>query len=133
MNPTSGQLRQLRRDNARYPEALIDIPVSDWPADLPTSSDSIRVRVMRSRKFLVQVFAQGMVTRLSVNRTEWDSAEKRWREDISWDDLQRLKREAGFGDACAVELFPPDNDVVNVANMRHLFITPCPIFMWRKD
>lgn len=130
MNPNGAQLRQLERDNSRYPEHLVEVPASEWPT-LPLESDSIRVKVWRSRSFLVQVFGQGHFERLSVNRTEWDTANKRFRDDISWDDLQRLKRECGYGDCCAVELYPQDEHVVNVANMRHLFIVLPPEFMWR--
>ena len=61
------------------------------------------------------------VVRLSINRTTL-GANGRWDENITWDDLQRLKREAGYGDKDAVEVFPADVDVVNVANMRHLWV-----------
>jgi len=52
----------------------------------------------------------------------------------SWDELMQIKRQCGYGDACACELLPPDKDIVNVANMRHIFImdTP-PQFLWKKD
>lgn len=133
MNPTAAQLRQLKRDNLKYPDHLVEIPASEWPPNLPmvSGSGTFIVRVYRSRKFQVLVWDQDGTIRLSVNRTEWDHSQKRYREDISWDDLQRLKREAGYGLACAVELFPPDANVINVANMRHLFLVPQPPFMWR--
>lgn len=129
--PTAVQVRQMMRDNLKYPHELVLIPPHEWPRDYPRLSQSFVVAVWRSRKFTLFVWNQGGVTRLSVQRNEWDERQGRFREDISWDDLQRLKREAGYGDACAVELFPPDEHIVNVANMRHLFITPEPIFMWR--
>lgn len=121
----------MRRDNLKYPAHLVQCPPSEWPQDYPKLSKSFIVSVWRSRQFALFVWNQGGVIRLSVNRTEWDERQKRFREDITWDDLQRLKSEAGYGDACAVELFPPDDNIVNVANMRHLFIVPEPIFMWR--
>lgn len=46
------------------------------------------------------------------------------REGISWDDLAWLKDAAGYADREAVELYPRTGDVVNVANMRHLWILP---------
>jgi hypothetical protein len=65
-------------------------------------------------------------------RTEYDPDTCRPRDGIGWDDLQRLKGEAGYGEYCAVEIYPPDADVVNVANMRHLFILKSPpAMMWR--
>lgn len=130
INPTAADLRQLRRDNLTYPEHLVEIPRDRWPM-VRGWTGSIIVSVWRSRRFTLFVWDQGGVTRLSVQRTEWDERKQRFRDDISWDDLQRLKSEAGFGQQCAVELYPPDDEVVNVANMRHLFITPRPVFMWR--
>lgn len=49
-------------------------------------------------------------------------------------DLQRLKRECGRGDLDAVEVYPRDCDVVNVANMRHLFVfESCLLpYVWRR-
>lgn len=54
-------------------------------------------------------------------------------DGISWDALQEIKGAVGYADRDAVEIYPRDADVVNVANMRHLWITPEPIaFAWRK-
>lgn len=61
------------------------------------------------------------ICRLTVNRTEM-GRDGRWRDGITWDELQDLKRQAGYGEAMAVEVYPPDSEVVNVANMRHLWI-----------
>lgn len=47
--------------------------------------------------------------------------------------LQHLRTEAGYADRCAVEIYPPDQDIVNVANMRHLWIVEMPDFAWKKD
>lgn len=136
MKPTKQQVRELRKRNADFPEHLIAVPAELWSAETPINSSaaSVRVGVLRSRDFLVQVFEQGETLRLSVNRTDWDENLGRWKENITWDDLQRLKRAAGFADFAAVEIFPPDEHVVNVANMRHLFLlkTP-PKFMWVKS
>jgi hypothetical protein len=131
--PTAAQLRQLKRNNLAHPEHLVEIPAAEWPPEVSRVQDSgsFAVRAFRSRRFMLTVWDQDGFTRLSVMRTEWDERLKRTREDVSWDDLQRLKREAGYGDWCAVELYPPDEHVINVANMRHLFIVPCPRFMWR--
>ncbi len=127
--PTAAQLRQLAKDNLAYPVELAEIPGEHWPP--PVGNREPRLRVMRNRRFLVQVIDQGVAIRLSINRTEWDERKGSWREDIGWEDIQQLKREAGYGSLCAVELFPPDADVVNVANMRHIFIVDAPPFMWK--
>lgn len=123
MKPTASQLRQMKRDNMEWPAQLAAVPMADWPRI--ESGTSVRVDVMRSRGFLVQIFGEdGEMLRLSVNRTEWDQRQNRFRDDISWDDLQQLKAEAGYADRVAIEVFPPDRLIVNVANMRHLWILP---------
>lgn len=123
----------MRRENLRWPAALAPIPRDQWPVDPAAArcDASVRLEAWRSRTFLAQLFDEGGMLRLSVNRTEWDERANRFRADIGWDDLQRLKAEAGFGDRAAVELFPPDVSVVNVANMRHIWLLPePPSWMW---
>ena len=51
----------------------------------------------------------------------------RWKDDITWDELQEIKRQAGYGNQMAVEIYPDDLDIVNVANMRHLWILDEPL------
>lgn len=137
MKPTSAQLRQLRKDNLGYPPRLVDLPPEKIPplANGPFNTGSVSLRVMRSRTHCVVLWQEpNGFHRLSVNRTEWDERQGRFRDDISWDDLQRLKEEAGYGAHCAVEVYPPDAAVVNVANMRHLFLLDSPPpFMWKAS
>jgi hypothetical protein len=122
-NPNSAQLREMRRENLLQTRELSEIPFDRWPSIVVDGA--LRIGVFRNRTHLVQLFKEpGGMLRLSVNRTEWDERVKRFRDDISWDDLQRLKAEAGFGDRVAVEIYPPDALIVNVANMRHLWILP---------
>lgn len=126
---TRNQRRQLERDNEKYPLVLKDIPRSQWPDPL-----SKHMRVLRSRNFLVQIFQapEPAVVRLSVCRTSIGN-NGRWLDGISWDELHQIKRECGYGDWDAVEVYPADKDVVNVANMRHLWIMADPLgFSWRK-
>lgn len=85
---------------------------------------------------MVQLYASkhpGVFARMSVNRVEIDG-KGGWRQDIPWEDLQRMKRELGFGGFDALEVYPTDKDVVNVANMRHIWIMDSPVeFAWRKS
>lgn len=72
------------------------------------------------------------IIRLSVCRTNLDR-NGNWTDGITWDELQRVKNEAGFAHLDAVEIYPAQRDVVNVANMRHLWIYPEPIsHAWRE-
>lgn len=129
---TRKQRRALEAENRAWPVALRQVPREEWPlSSLPPERRPFEV--WRSRDFLVQVFtapAEG-VERLSVCRTVIDG--QRWTDGIAWDDLQRLKSECGRGDRDAVEIFPRDRDVVNVANMRHLWVFPDEFpLTWRK-
>lgn len=130
---TREQARWLERENAKWPAVLQPVPKEDWPdANPPTGAP---FEVWRSRDFLVQVFdGRPGAIRMSVNRTSYNTKTQRWDENISWDELQRLKREIGRGMLDAVEIYPSDKDVVNVANMRHLWIfaEPFPV-AWRKS
>lgn len=130
MSVTREQRRQLMRDNAKQPETLTRVPEWEWP---PCELRNRPTDVWRSRHYLVQEYSlTGGVTRLSIARTMMQ-ANGRWVDGLSWDELQDIKRQVGFGDSFAVEVFPKDKDVVNVANMRHLWILPQPLeFAWSR-
>jgi len=128
ISTTRWQRRQLKRDNAQQPEVLREVPRERWP-----NQSGDQLRVLRSCDFLVQEFAAQApaIVRLTVCRTSL--AGDSWQDGIAWEDLQRLKRECGYGDRDAVEIFPSDADVVNVANMRHLWVMADPVACaWRK-
>ena len=93
------------------------------------------VDLWRSNRFLVQLYeARDGGQRLSVCRTMLDTTTGRWLDGITWDELQAIKRQVGFGDRMAVEIYPADAQVVNVANMRHLWILDQPLpFAWKKS
>lgn len=124
-------IRQLERDNAGYSIALMQVPEERWR---PAMNDrSSRVAVWRSRSFLVQVFDEDGATRLSINRTSVDEVTGRWKDGITWEELQSIKNEIGFAENDAIEIYPRAADEVNVANLRHLWILPEPLpFAWRK-
>lgn len=130
---TREQRRQLARENAKLPTRLHPVHRDQWP-DMSHMSKT-PYAVWRSRDFLVQTFEEGNgVSRLSVCRTEIDVATGRWKEGITWDELQEIKRQVGLGEYMAVEIFPADRDVVNVANMRHLWVLRDSLpFGWKKD
>ena len=133
VQPTPEQIREWEESNAHFPEHLVPVAEEYWPPVSPFGG--VAIGAFRSRAFVVVVWNEpdGM-TRLSVNRTDWDESEGRFRGNIGWDDLQRLKSEAGFGDVPAVELYPPDSQVMNTGNLRHLFLLPsAPPFMWRTN
>lgn len=134
INTTREQRRQLERDNAKLPAHLEGVPRDEWPNDMATRPGA-PTAVWRSRGFLVQQFSAPApaICRLSILRTTLDPNAGRWVDNITWDEIQRLKAEAGYGDAWAVEVFPAADQVVNVANIRHVWVLPAaPAFAWQK-
>lgn len=105
------------------------MPVTMTKQDHTPKNESEPHGVWRSRDFLCCAYLQGQNLRLSVCRTEIDNRGM-WKEDISWDDLQRIKRECGYGDQWAVEVFPAEEHLVNIASMRHLWVVDVPPFAW---
>lgn len=114
------------------PASLVSVPERDWPAR--RGRESYPVAVWASRYYLVQRYDEPALNgvelrRLTVSRTSARTlnGQARWDQDIPWEDLQRCKRETGHGDWYGLELYPRDRDVVNVANMRHLWLLAEPL------
>jgi len=125
------QRAQMLAANARQPEILQNVPASEWPVRQRSVTP---IAVFHSSRFLVQVYAEANdIIRLSVNRTKLNSMGD-WEDGISWDDLQEIKNQCGYSDREAVEVYPVSVDVVNVANIRHLWVMPTPLaFVWKKS
>ena len=126
-NVTRKDRRALASDNRRASRELKLVRRKDWPlaAWLVSNPPSV---VWRSSDFLVMLYQHEEKPRLSICRTSLYG--DKFADNISWDEIQRLKREAGFGEQCAIEIFPPDSAVVNVANMRHIWLVDAPSFTW---
>lgn len=125
----------LRETNARYPLTMTAVPETEWPQALADLMESKPVKVWRSRHFLAVLYQEPRKVnlRLSVSRTTLRD-DGRFMDGITWDELQSVKSECGYGDCDAVELYPRDCDVVNVSNMRHLWLLPgLAPFAWRSE
>lgn len=129
MELTRNQRRVMAKNNEQWPLYLCELPRELWPEN-PKHEP---LEVWRSRGFLVQILAEpNGYERMSVCRTS--HAKGSWDDLITWEELMVLKRECGRGNQDALEVYPADRDVVNVANMRHLFFPPTPVsFKWSKD
>lgn len=124
------QRRQLRERARSWPVEMEPVPKAEWPPAPPGA----RVDgVWRSREFVAVLYEEkGGALRLSVNRVEL-RRNGEWSDRITWEELQRVKHETGYGNAWAVEVYPPDACVVNVANMRHLWLLEsAPRFGWNR-
>lgn len=109
-----------------YGKRMELVPEDEWP--FFPMWETIPVKVWRSADYLAVLYVQrtdGM-RRLTVNSTRRTANRKRqsgtdWRDGITWDELQRVKNETLGPDVWCVEVYPAQNDVVDVANMRHLW------------
>jgi hypothetical protein len=122
----------LRQENQRWPRDLVEWPREDWPTHV---QNGLRApsRVWRSRKFLAQLFTYEPFHRLTVQRADV-TASGAWRDGVTWDELQQIKRDCGFGELWAVEVFPAEANLVNVANMRHLWLLhEAPPYAWTAE
>ena len=110
---------------------FVEIKKSDWPP-VYNRLTIVPFLIHKSKSFLVQHFQEknGFI-RISINRTEHDNGI--WNDKISWDDLQAIKNAVGYFDFDALEIYPAQKDVVNVANLRHLWVSPTELnITWRK-
>lgn len=126
-----------RATAANRPATLAEIPRSRWPGHYLTDPNA-PTKVYESRKYLAQLYDAGAhegrtTMRLSVCRVTLKD-DGRWEEDLRWDELMQIKREIGFGNLYAVEVYPQDCEIVNVANMRHLWLLSTPLTIgWFKS
>jgi len=128
-NLSRKQRRAIERENNKRTEEFKLIPKSEWPIN----SDYSRSRVFVNSKFLVQEFIERDCIRLSISRTSFNKGTSDWSDNISWDELQKIKRDIGFGNMYAIEIYPRDIDIVNVANIRHLWVFKEPLSIgWFK-
>jgi hypothetical protein len=122
-------LETQRRD---FSLCMSKVAISDWPPSF-ASMPRPPVMVFRSRDFLACFYDDlNGYLRMSVQRVT-QFGDGNWKDGITWDDLQRVKGQCGFSESWMVESYPPDSEIVNVANIRHLFLlTEAPPFAWRK-
>ena len=116
----------------KLPSVLTPVPAHEWP-----HLSRMPAQIWRSNKYMAQLWNEPNrfypdLKRLSVCRVKLN-AQGRWNDGIAWDELQAIKREVGFADWYAVEVYPPDQDVVNVANWRHLWMLPVPLEIGWSD
>ena len=118
--------REQRSFVNKLPTALTPVPPEEFPAH-PLAP----AKVWRSRQYLVQMWNESnpdypSLIRLSVCRVRVNT-DGRWADGLTWDELQSIKGEIGYGDWYGVEVYPQDNCVINVANFRHLWLLPVPL------
>jgi len=86
----------------------------------------VATSVWKSDVYFAAAFDVGGVTRLSFHRLDM-------KDGITWDEVQQLKHDCGYGDKDAMEFYPADDAVINTGNIRHIFIFDKPIpLVWRN-
>ena len=92
-------------------------------------------RVWVSADYLAVLYRQRLdgLLRLTVNCVRRTASRRRiergcvdWRDGITWDELQRVKNECLGEDVWCVEVYPAQDKLVDVANMRHLWVLDGP-------
>ena len=125
----------LRQQNALYSDTLQPLPKEQWPEGYGNSPNSMTLDVFRSRHFLVQIVKEKPTNnvRLTVNRCELNARGDSFQDGITWDELMEIKRQCGFESSWAIEIYPPDHQIVNVPNMRHLWLLDqAPAQAWAR-
>lgn len=124
---TRAERRVLEAENRKWPITLRRVQPKDWPDSAMSSMSEL----WRSRYFLVQIYReQDGMERLSICRTSHTGDS--WDDAMTWDELMEVKRQCGRGQKDALEVYPADKDIVNVANFRHLWVPLTPVwFAWR--
>lgn len=130
LNPIESAMARLTPSDRRKFMRKYDQERARWPLEMkaeqvPEDMAATVLGAWRSRSYAATAWVQTnplVLCRLSVNRTAIDEKTGSWLNGISWDALFRIKNECGFRDFDAVEVFPAYDRLVNVANMRHLFI-----------
>lgn len=92
-----------------------------WGAEHHPDAPPGLARAYRNAVYSVQVYRHdtewGVVDHLMVRRHD-DTPVR------SWADMQRIKNEVAGAGRTAIEVFPPDAELVDQANMYHLWILP---------
>lgn len=133
--------KAAKKLNAARPRVLTPIPAERFNvafADLQAKGGPVPVQAWESQNYHAQLYPEQPVEgreclRLSIGRSSV-RVDGQFDDNLSWDELMQVKRQTGFADWYALEVYPPDEFIVNVANLRHLWLfgEPWPLGWLRK-
>lgn len=95
----------LRKENKRWPIVLTDV-LREERHNFAGDPKLHHIRVLRSRSYLVQVCRDQGHMKLAINRTAIGDDGK-WVDGLTWDELMEVKKQCGYEDWWAVEVYPP--------------------------
>lgn len=126
-----------KQEAQKRPATMTEISAERWPQS-QRGNPRAPQRCWESKGFLAQLYQVhardgSQSFRLSISRVTL-RVDGRWDDVIAWDELMQVKRECGYADIYAIEIYPRDADIVNVANMRHLWLLERPLDIgWFRD
>lgn len=127
--------REMIREAAKFPDHMQEIPYDEWPEHIKNYGGELKpIGAWRSKKFFAQIVEEpNGAIRISINRARFNDKYD-YDDGITWDELFAIKNQIGFADKDCIEIYPAAHDLVNVANIRHLFVldTPHP-YNWRAQ
>ncbi len=100
----------MRRADGEFDEAFIAVARVAWPEDG-------LVGAWLNNRYSVQHVQRGGLEVLMIRRHDGGAS-------FPWPDLQRIKNEIAGADREAVQVFPRSREVVDSANMAHLWLVP---------
>lgn len=127
--------REMARENAKFGREFVQIREKDYPPHVAAYDGPLKpLAYWRNRNFFVQVCEEpNGAVRISVNRTQIDETYN-FVGGITWDELFIIKNEIGYADKDCIEIYPAAGTLVNVANIRHLFVLDQPHpWNWKND
>ena len=131
--------KAIKEESRALPDRMVRVRNFETagPTTYLASKEKRLIEVWRSRHYLCQVFyVSEEVERLSINSSTIDTYNRRWRDGLTWDELSKVKEEVGRGDLDAIEFYPRTQHIVDVANIRHLWVFKKDMhfdFMWRCE
>lgn len=121
MNKTTRKSIRLYMESCseKLSSKFVPVPQELWP-----TLKNAPLAIWENRFFLAQVYdAGGVYHRISVTRRKLGYG-RTFDDGIYWDELMTIKAGIGMGHRFAVEVYPEDINIVNAANMRHLWVFP---------
>ena len=117
----------IAENNRRYTDSFVELSREEIE-----DKSFPPLRTWRNKRYLVSLYADNSngYLRLSIQRTTIND-DGSYEDGISWDKIQEIKGLVGFGDWWGVEVFPADGHLVNVSNIRHVWLfKERPPFAW---
>lgn len=111
---------------------LTQVPQADWPEDAAGLGHGVLAALWRSQTRTVMVREHDHPT-ITARICVMAMGRGARNATLGWDELQRIKRQVGFGGHFAVEAFPEDSHVSDGAAVRHLWVLrERPAWAWRN-